>query len=228
VADKRFGWASAQEQAAAIVKTGSLSREQHLEAFRKFLQSANKQDQMIAVALLELFLKNYPDDFDRNISLDNLVEWGGKVCEKHWKEYGRAVLLQVMRSRSIPAEWIDKVADETNAPVRKAFALALGELAKKKGVKLERILGVLEYFLDDPDPDVRDILLVAFEEVSKRDPERLHYYMTEFERGAGSFRLALFKAVRDKLKEQQEAEGSVKVGEEGAVESEASGETEKK
>jgi hypothetical protein len=217
VVKTQLSWPDAQENAEKILKNGKLTRTQHMEIFRKYLESGLTQDKKIAIALLELFIKTYPDEFDQFISLDDIAYWGEKAGAELWKEYGKSVIFPIIRSRSIPAQWIDLISDESKTTVRKSFAIALGELAKKKSVKLERILGMLEYFLDEPDKDVRNLLLVVFEQVDQRDPERLHYFMTEFERGAGSFRLALFKTAREKIAQEHAISDGQADGEQSQV-----------
>jgi len=195
MAKTTLGWNTARSNAQDLVHKAKLTRPQHFEMFQRYFHSRNSQDRKIALALLELFIKTYPDDFDSEISLEELTDWGERFCQDMWKEFGRAILAQVMRTRSMPAVWIDKIADEERAPFRKAFAIALVDLAKLKSMPLDRSLGLLEYFLDEPNADIREILVAAFGHIQKRDPERLHYYINEFENGAGSYRKALFHEI---------------------------------
>ena len=71
-------------------------------------------------------------------------------------------------------------------------------MSKKKSEPLERVLGILAFFMDEPDLETRKILAQAFRNVGARDAERLHYFMNEFSVGAGSNRTALFKMVKEK------------------------------
>lgn len=198
MADTRLGWDKAQKHAKTIVQTGGLSREQHLEAFRRFLKSPKSQDKKIALALLELFIETYPEDFDTDISFKDLAKWGIELGNKLSSEFGKSVLLNVLLKRSLPAVWIDEMSDEGSTSLRKAFATAIAEMSRRKGEPLERVLGILEFFMDEPDLETRKILAQAFRNVGAGDPERLHYFMNEFSAGAGSNRTALFNMVKEK------------------------------
>ena len=197
--DTRLGWKTAVTHADTLVTDANLTRGQHLDLFKSLLESRHSQDHRIALALLRLFVKRFPDDFDRDVSLDDLIEYGVKLCRPHWKDFGRQILLPVLKRRSVPSEWIDRIADEESKPLRQAFAIALEELGKRKRIPLERTLGILRYFLDDPSVDVRDGLVKALKRIGERDPERLHYFLAAHEEGAGSNRLALIGATRESL-----------------------------
>jgi hypothetical protein len=197
VAKTQLGWDKAQEHAKTIVKTGGLSREQHLEALRRFLKSPKSQDKKIALALLELYIDMY-EDFDSDVGFKQLVEWGNELGGKLWSEFGKSVIYKVLLNRSLPAVWIDQMSDEGSTNLRKSFATAIVEISNRKSEPLERVLGILEFFMDEPELETRKILAQAFRNVGARDPERLHYFMNEFSAGAGSNRTALFKMVKEK------------------------------
>ena len=199
MAGKKLSRKKARECARSMVAEGDLTREAHLEVFEKMMDSRHEQDQRLAIALLGHFIEKYPHDFDRDVTLDKLIEYGDKLCRSSWNDFGAEVLYPVLENRSAPAIWIDKIADEESQDMRSAFAAALEELAKRKRNPLERILGIARYFLDEPSAEVRDGLADALKQVGKRDPERLHYFLAEHEKGAGSNRLALIAAVRRKL-----------------------------
>jgi len=181
------------------VQTGGLSREQHLEVFRRFLQSPKSQDNKIAVALLDLFIETYPEDFDSDVSFRDLAKWGIEFGDTLYSEFGGSVLFKVLQERSLPAVWIDEISDEGTTGLRKAFATAIVEMSDRKDEPLERVLGILEYFIDEPDQEAREILAQAFKNIASRDPERLHYFMNEFSAGAGSNRIALFRMANEKI-----------------------------
>jgi hypothetical protein len=54
----------------------------------------------------------------------------------------------------------------------------------------------VQYFIDDPDSDVREQLIGVFTQIANRDAERLHYFLKEHESGAGSHRRALIHDAR--------------------------------
>ena len=178
---------------------GSLTRVQHFNTFKRFYNRKKTQDLRLAVALLGYFIESRPDDFDRNIKLDDLIKYGNKLCELWWKDFGRGVLYKVLLIRQAPAIWVDKIADEETEGLRKAFVIAIEDLAKRKKNPLDRILGLAAYFIDDPSTAVREQMLKVLTWVGKRDKERLHYFLVDFQDGAGSHRLAMFKAVRENL-----------------------------
>ena len=200
--DKEQGMRSARRSAEALLRKGALTREEHLEVFKRYAVSENARDREIAIELMGLFIEKYPEDFDRDITLEDLIFYGNAFSKVEWKEFGNTVLLNVVKSRKLPAWWIDRVADEESEGLRKAFALALLKLAKVKKPDLDRLLGMLEYFIDEPSLEVREILAEVFLAIHEADPERLHYFMNEFQKGAGSSRLALFRAVREKTKKE--------------------------
>jgi len=197
VAKTKLGWKKALEHAENVVIDSELTREQHLRIFKKMLDSRNEQDQRIAIGLLKVFIELYPDDFDRELDLDALYEYGETLAANNWSDYGRYVLYPIMKTRSIPAIWIDRVADEAPTPLRNAFVKALEELAKRKRNPLDRILGILRYFIDDPSTEVRKTLVRVSKQIGKRDKERFHYFLVDHESGAGSHRMAFIKAARD-------------------------------
>lgn len=199
MADTRLGWDRALEYARELVKDGELSRGEHMRAFKKMRESDHEQDQRIAVALLKIFIEKYPDDFDHELSLDEIIEYGNVLSRSHWKDYGRHVLYPMLELRSVPAVWVDRISDEETVGLRKAFAEALHELAKRKRNPLERILGMMKYFLDEPSAEARKRLAKALKRVGIRDAERLHYFLAQHEAGAGMNRIALFAATRDIL-----------------------------
>jgi len=198
-----LGMKTAVQHADKIVSDGELTREQHIEVIEKFLQSSHKQDHLIALALLSVFIRRFPDDFDRDLTLENLIRYGNLMSKSHWKEFGKEILYLVMRERSAPAVWIDRISDEESEMLRRSYAVALKEMARRKSVPLERTLGILTYFLDEPARSVRDILVVAMKFVADRDPERLHYFLVAHEKGAGSYRTALISAVRESLESRK-------------------------
>jgi hypothetical protein len=199
MADTKLGWKAALTEAQTIVNDGDLSRSQHLQIFKKFYDSRHEQDHRIAIALLSLFISRYSSDFDRDIKLDKISEYGTKLCGTYFSDFGRYVLYPLLTTRSIPAIWIDKIADEETQELRHAFVIALGELAKRKSNPIERILGILRYFLDEPSGEVRKNIAALIQTLGIRDPERMHYFMAEHEKSAGSNRLALFKSSRELL-----------------------------
>jgi malate/lactate dehydrogenase len=105
----------------------------------------------------------------------------------------------VLRIRSVPAQWVDRIADEESSGLRVAFVTALAELAKSKTRDLDRILGLASYFLDDPAESVRDILVGVLVKLAELEGERVHYYLVEFEENAGTNRMAAICAVKDKM-----------------------------
>jgi hypothetical protein len=195
----KLGWKKALEHAEQLVSDGELSREEHLRVIDKMTGSDHEQDQRIAVGLLKAFIDKYQADFDRDLSLDRLIEYGNDLCRENWNGFGRRVLYPMLEKRSVPAVWIDRIADEESVPLRKAFVEALHELAKRKRNPLERILGMMTYFLDEPDGGVRKRLAKAMKAVGMRDPERLHYFLAQYEEGAGTNRLALIAETKEKL-----------------------------
>ena len=195
----KLGWKKAKEIALDMIKDGNLTRELHIAAFEKFTQSRHEQDHRIAIALLKYFISNYPDDFDHEITLDKLIEYGNKLARSTWSVFGREVLYPIITVRNLPAVWIDRIADEEPVHLRLAFAKALKHMATRKQIPLDRTLGFLQYFIDDPDSEVRDQLVQVFAEIGKRDCERVHYFLKEQENGAGSHRRALIHAARVKL-----------------------------
>jgi hypothetical protein len=199
MAEKTLGWVNALDEATTLVEKGELTRSQHMQVFKKFYDSRHEQDNRIAIALLSLFISKYPSDFDNDLKLEDLATYGTKLCTVHFVDFGRNVLYPLLASRSVPAAWIDKIADEETLELRRAFVVALGELAKRKSNPVERILGILRYFLDEPSADGRKNVAAVLQKIAGRDPERVHYFMTEHEKGAGSNRLALFKATRGLL-----------------------------
>ena len=199
MADTRLGWKRALEYARQLVSDGELSRAEHLKAIDKMAGSDHAQDQRIAVGLLKAFIDKYPEDFDRDLSLDKMIEYGTDLCRSNWKDFGRQVLYPMLEKRSVPAVWVDRIADEESTQLRQAFAEALHELAKRKRNLLERILGMMMYFLDEPDAEARKRLAKAMKAIGMRDPERLHYFLTNHEEGAGTNRLALIAQTRDIL-----------------------------
>jgi HEAT repeat protein len=209
--ETRLGWKKACKHADAIVSDGNLSREQHIQVFKKFLESRNDQDHRIAIALLRSFIAGYPEDFDSDLTLDHLIEYGNKLCRGHYKDYGREVLFAVMKERQVPAVWIDKIADEESKNLRHAFALALIGMAKRKRIPIERTLGFFRYFLDEPSTEVRESLVKALKIIGERDSQKLFYFLVGHEEGAGSSRMALINATREimhwelrNLKDQQD------------------------
>ncbi len=196
MADTRLGWKKATKHAETIVSKGNLTREQQLEAMRELLESRHQQDHRLAMALLVQLIKAHPKDFDREISLDNLIEYGKTMAKVYWKNFGKHVLYRVLMARSVPAVWIDRIADEESKELRQAFAVAIEELAKRKTVPLDRTLGIARYFLDDPSPEARERIARALMEIGKRDPERLHYFLVQHQEGAGTDRMALMADVR--------------------------------
>ena len=199
MAKVKLGWEKAREHARTIVYEGSLTRVQHFQIFKRFYNRKKKQDLRLAVALLGYFIESRPDDFDRNVKLDDLIEYGNKLCELWWKDFGRGVLYKVLLIRQTPAIWVDKIADEETEGLRKAFVIAIEELARRKKNPLDRILGLAAYFIDDPSAAVREQMVKVLTWVGKRDKERLHYFLVDFRESAGSHRLAMFKAVRENL-----------------------------
>ncbi len=194
-----LGWGKAWTHAETIVQEGELTRKQHLRVFKKYYESRKQQDHRIALALLGLFIQAYEADFDLDVDLDVLIEHGNKLCENHWKEFGRKILYQVLKVRSVPAVWVDKIADEETIQLRHAFAFAIAELAKRKRNPLDRVLGLAKYFIDDPSPNVREAMVETLRVVGERDSQRLHYFLVDFEKGAGSNRLALINDVRSTM-----------------------------
>lgn len=199
MADTRLGWKKALEVARKIVDDGALTRPEHLEVFKTYQDSTHQQDQRIAIALLSIYIEKYTPDFDRDVTLDKLIEHGNKISAIYFKDFGRKVLYPVLKARSVPAVWIDRIADEEPVKLRHAFIYAVGELAARKRNPLERILGILRYFLDEPSAEVRETIAITLKRLAQRDPERLHYFMVEHEKGAGSHRKALFNSVRGLL-----------------------------
>ncbi len=192
-----LGWKKALEHAETIVTDGELSREQHLRIFKKMLESKNDQDQRIAIGLLKQFIEMYPSDFDKDLNHDDLYDYGTSLTNPYWKNFGRYVLYPIMKLRGVPAIWIDRIADEGPVSLRQSFVQALEELAKRKSNPLDRILGILRYFIDDPSTEVRDLLIRIAKIIGKRDVELFHYFLMEHETGAGSHRLAYIKAARE-------------------------------
>lgn len=199
MADTRLGWKKALEYAEQIVSDGELSRAEHLKVIDKMAGSDHAQDQRIAIGLLKAFMEKFPDDFDNDLSLEKVIEYGTDLCRSNWMDFGRRVLYPLLERRSVPAVWVDRIADEESTQLRQAFVEALHELAKRKRNPLERILGMMMYFLDEPDPEVRKRLAKALKAVGMRDPERLHYFLANHEEGAGTNRLALIAQTRDLL-----------------------------
>jgi hypothetical protein len=199
VVKKELTWKDALSNANKVLEAGNITRAEHLEIFRQFLYNGSMQDQKVAIALLNLYINNYQADFDTDLGLDRIADYGDKLCYSNYKEYGQYVIYPILKLRSIPATWIDQIADEYRVPVRKAFAFALSSMASDVEVSLDRTLGILEFFLDEPNGEVIDMLVDVFKAISKRDSERLHYYMVEFAVNAGISRKALFEAVEKEL-----------------------------
>ena len=195
----KLGWKKAKEHARNMIESGQLTREQHLAVFEKFKDSSRDQDHSIAMALLREFIRKYPEDFDRDVSLDKLIEWGKKIARERWGVYGREIFYPIMKVRELPAVWIDKIADEEPFSLRLAFIMALKLLARLRKYPLDRLLGMIMYFIDDPDRSARIQLVNVFAEIAKRDSERLHYFLKDHESGAGSHRRALIHDTRKKL-----------------------------
>jgi hypothetical protein len=202
--EKDLGKDAALKLAEKIVSEGHLTREQHMEVFQRYLKSGNVQDRRIALMLLMLFLGNYHEDFDKDLSLNDLITYGNQLCRDFPDDFGKDILYIVFRARSLPAVWIDRVADEESAGLRKAFMTAIDEMAKRKSYPLDRIFGYLEYFLDDPDASVRDLVIKAMKRVYGREPESLHYFLTAHESGAGSSRTAIIAQARKFSEEKSE------------------------
>ncbi len=199
VTDKRLGWKKAVEHADEIVTDGNLSRSQHIKIYQRMLFTEHEQDQRIALALLRLFIRMHPDDFDSDINLEDLIKHGNRLCRPHWKNFGREILFPIMKLRSLPAVWIDRIADEQAKPLRLAFVIAMEEMAKRKRIPISRILGILQYFLDEPDQEVRENIVKVMHRLALRDSERLHYFLIEHEKGAGTFRMVLIARTRQAL-----------------------------
>jgi hypothetical protein len=154
------------------------------------------------LALLSLFIKRYPDDFDKDISLNNLASWGEVFCIDYWEEYAESILLPVMQTLELPAYWISHIANEKSLPLRKAFLRALSLLAREKDTSVDEVLGMLEPFLDESSSDARQVLVSIFEAVAAIDQKRLSLFMMESEKGAGLNRQTLLGIVRAKIKEK--------------------------
>jgi len=195
----KLGWDNAKKKAEEILADESMTREQQLEIFKRFYSTRKEQDMKIAVALISGHIKKHADDFDRDMSLENLVEYGNQLCKYHSKEFGREVLYQVLCERSVPAHWIDRIADEETSGLREAFVVALQELAGRKKRDLDRIFGMTAYFMDDPVPSVRDELVKLFAKIAERDSERLHYFLVDFSDNAGTARMGIIGAVKAHL-----------------------------
>jgi len=202
--DTDLGWNPALENAEKLVSDGKLNRSQHFEVFMKFLYSYHEQDRRIALALLKLYVKLNPDDFDKDLTLEDIVAFGNILSNPHWADYGHHVLYEVLKNREVTSEWVDDIADEGTKNLRLAFATALVELAKRKSIPESRTLGMCVYFIDQPEVEVRDMVAEALAEIGKRDPEKLHYFLAEQEQGAGGYRKALIAFVRELMGWQKE------------------------
>ena len=187
----KLDWNSARELAARAVYDGKLSRKEHFETIESLLESNTDQDTTLALAAFELFIKGYKD-FDNEIDLDMLYELGERIARHRAKEFAEAVMNPVLSSRSIPAGWLDRVADEGSKDLRLAVAIALAGIAKLKSVPVERILGIAKYLMDEEDQEVRRQIASALVFVNNRNPEIVKSFVADHAEGAGTFRNALF------------------------------------
>lgn len=195
----KLGWGKATTHAETLLEEGALSRAQHVELINKLYKSRHDQDKRISLALLKLFISHYPADFDRDFSLDDMISYGTTYSHAYWKNFGQNVLWPVLKLRRVPSIWIDRIADEESDELRLAFAVALEEMAKRKSIPLDRTLGMLRYFIDDPSTKVRERLVRVIKVIAERDGAALHYFLIDHDKNAGTYRTALFAAIREEL-----------------------------
>lgn len=189
-----LGWERAKKLAGEMIRDGAFDRQQSADAVLAYFNADQEQDKILGLGLLYVFIRSH-DDFDVEIGMKQIYEIGNNIPQSKQKEFAREILYIILTNKRITSKWIDKIADEAVPIFRMSFCRAVEMMAERKTIDPSRPLGMIRYFLDDPNPDVRKAVADVLRTVFLRDSELLERFINDHMAGAGKYRKSIFNDV---------------------------------